>query len=664
MRSLLIATMLMCSVTLSAQRTIENPFFAIKNASTIYLDVEKIVLKKDQTKLYMVYSYRDNEATFNMNGDCYIATPDGKKLQVLSAEGIELNGPFLGSESADMKKHFVLNFPPLPADAATINFIEGDEYRCFKIHDIALTDKAASEMKSRYYLPDEKKNYAASIKDNGQSLEEEEFTTDSATVRGHVYGADPRLFGETVCLLASVYINNALTEQQETYSTIIDSNGNYELKIPMTVKHQTVLLALDPFTRNENVVISANKTVVADFYMRDLFLKPNKLLMPYFSGENVDLNFALQKDLHGQFYDIILSDSTAIVTNANCTADEYKDRILKTYYEFCERIDTMNVTKRAKELLKINLKSETAYCLSMGHYFTEEAYREVNNKHYPTPIPEYNKPNFDKEYYKYPKLLELDNMMMFYAKDFSYCVFDWELGAEDVTDYYNKESIFDDQSQRDAALEEYRTEVLGSGDSYFKDLIVMQEACSSFKEHDVVSDSLVSVIEKLRFGFYADYVKHKNAMITAKKEAERKRGGYFEHKAGESECDSVLVEIMKDFKGKVVIVDFWNTWCNSCIRAMREEIPLLTKHYAGKDVEFLFLADESSPLNSWNALKQIVKGHHYRITENQMKLIMSKWDLTGFPSFVILGKDGIAKKCLSAHGLTHETTLIDEELKK
>ena len=50
--------------------------------------------------------------------------------------------------------------------------------------------------------------------------------------------------------------------------------------------------------------------------------------------------------------------------------------------------------------------------------------------------------------------------------------------------------------------------------------------------------------------------------------------------------------------------------------------------------------------------------------ENQMKLIMSKWDLTGFPSFVILGKDGIAKKCLSAHGLTHETTLIDEELEK
>ena len=70
----------------------------------------------------------------------------------------------------------------------------------------------------------------------------------------------------------------------------------------------------------------------------------------------------------------------------------------------------------------------------------------------------------------------------------------------------------------------------------------------------------------MRLPFYAEYVKAKNAEITAQIEAEKKRGGYYVHKAGDSEGDSLFVDLIKDFKGKVVLIDFWNTWVFHVVR--------------------------------------------------------------------------------------------------
>ena len=98
------------------------------------------------------------------------------------------------------------------------------------------------------------------------------------------------------------------------------------------------------------------------------------------------------------------------------------------------------------------------------------------------------------------------------------------------------------------------------GGSFFKDFIKLQEYCRQLNQMTVVPDSIVAEIEKMRFPFYAEYVKAQNAAITAKIEAEKARGGYFTHQAGESEGDALFVDLIKDFKGKVVFIDFWNTF--------------------------------------------------------------------------------------------------------
>ena len=193
MKRLLTIVFLLLSLTISAQRTIENPTFGAKGIGGLGLGIEKVVLQNDMTKLYMVYNHGFGRG-FNMNDNTRLVA-NGKEYKVQSAEGIELNGPQI-QKSQGEQSHFVLNFPPLDKDVDRFDFIEDYCDQCFKIFDIAITDQAAEEIRRRITVPDAVKNYAANIKDNGKSLEKQDFSMTPAVLKGKLYGFDARVFGE------------------------------------------------------------------------------------------------------------------------------------------------------------------------------------------------------------------------------------------------------------------------------------------------------------------------------------------------------------------------------------------------------------------------------------------------------------------------------------
>ncbi len=61
----------------------------------------------------------------------------------------------------------------------------------------------------------------------------------------------------------------------------------------------------------------------------------------------------------------------------------------------------------------------------------------------------------------------------------------------------------------------------------------------------------------------------------------------------------------KDLQGKVIVIDFWGTWCGPCLM----EIPGYNRFYGeykGKKVEFLALAaDSGTPDEVWAAAKRL-----------------------------------------------------------
>lgn len=98
-----------------------------------------------------------------------------------------------------------------------------------------------------------------------------------------------------------------------------------------------------------------------------------------------------------------------------------------------------------------------------------------------------------------------------------------------------------------------------------------------------------------------------------------------------------------DFKGKVIYVDFWATWCGPC----RQQLPHskeLKKVLEGKDIVFLYISTDTN-IDAWKKMvtDQQLPGVHLLAGNTG---IQSRYNVTGIPKYLLIGKDG---KLVSAH---------------
>ncbi|MGM0366238.1 MAG: peroxiredoxin family protein [Actinomycetota bacterium] len=94
---------------------------------------------------------------------------------------------------------------------------------------------------------------------------------------------------------------------------------------------------------------------------------------------------------------------------------------------------------------------------------------------------------------------------------------------------------------------------------------------------------------------------------------------------------------LSDFEGKLVVLNFWATWCPPC----RIEIPDFIKVYAqygDKGVQFLGVSNESR-----DTLVSFVAeyGINYPILiDGSVDTIMPAWEIRAIPTTFILGENG------------------------
>jgi len=95
---------------------------------------------------------------------------------------------------------------------------------------------------------------------------------------------------------------------------------------------------------------------------------------------------------------------------------------------------------------------------------------------------------------------------------------------------------------------------------------------------------------------------------------------------------------LSDFKGKVVILDFWATWCPPC----RAEIPgfiALQKQYAGQG---LTVVGVSLDTDGASVVKAFVKraGMNYPIVIGDEKIASDYGGITAIPATFVLDRNG------------------------
>lgn len=101
-----------------------------------------------------------------------------------------------------------------------------------------------------------------------------------------------------------------------------------------------------------------------------------------------------------------------------------------------------------------------------------------------------------------------------------------------------------------------------------------------------------------------------------------------------------IEELLEKYKGKVVYIDVWASWCGPCKREMPFSIQL-QEQFKGEDVVFLFVAVNDKPENWKAAIKQLsITGEHYFGDQNFSASFMKKFEIRGIPRYLIADKTG------------------------
>jgi len=96
---------------------------------------------------------------------------------------------------------------------------------------------------------------------------------------------------------------------------------------------------------------------------------------------------------------------------------------------------------------------------------------------------------------------------------------------------------------------------------------------------------------------------------------------------------------MEKYKGKVVYVDFWATWCAPC-RSGIERIKPLKDEMAAENVAFVYITNQTSPKTAYDNMIPTIKGEHYRVSADEWNVLCGMFKISGIPHYVLVGKDG------------------------
>jgi len=216
--------------------------------------------------------------------------------------------------------------------------------------------------------------------------------------------------------------------------------------------------------------------------------------------------------------------------------------------------------------------------------------------------------------------------------------------GETISDIHTKYKDFINQwfaKQRVIKRSQLLQDALGVQIGFASDIMAAQDyARSIVEEVTPVDESTLKRIQQLfKTPFIADYLAYCNNQTLLKIESLKNETGYVVNETPKTEGDLLFDKIMEKYKGKVVYVDFWATWCGPC-RSGIERIKPLKEEMTDKDVVFVYITDQSSPLNTWQNMIPNIKGEHYRVSNDEWNYFSAKFNISGIPHIVLVGKNG------------------------
>jgi thiol-disulfide isomerase/thioredoxin len=102
-----------------------------------------------------------------------------------------------------------------------------------------------------------------------------------------------------------------------------------------------------------------------------------------------------------------------------------------------------------------------------------------------------------------------------------------------------------------------------------------------------------------------------------------------------------LATLISQYKGNVLFIDFWASWCAAC----RQEIPFeskLANLYKGGKVIFLYISIDKD-IHNWTkacAEEELNKHHSFLLLNADKAPFVEKYKINAIPRYILIGKNG------------------------
>lgn len=650
-------------VPVTAQKkVIETPPFTVSNSKT--LEISKVHLSEKETSLEVKAFFTPNY-WIKIASDSYLKA-NGKKYKITGSEGITIDSLFYMPASG--KASFTLKFEPLPKKTKSFDFIESDCPTCFKIYGIDLVNK-------KIKLPKLPKEY------NQLSKTATDFKVDwkkgKTTLSGQIFAYRPEL-GEVFL----EYIN-PITGKETKIPLAINADGLFSQSVEI---YSPSSLFLTSKMFNFPIVMAPEKETKVIINLPEIQRFKTKLLANkapygkkiYFAGYLADVNTELIEILDETYLKKSHIDLDSIASLGN---EAYLTHIKENYEQLIKRNNALKISPITQKIVNTEALIDYYNDLDMANNMQARVYAKKHNidlmEAFRKIKLESNKKQREEFYKMIPhndtnillapsvndliedlqqartegsKLVELAT---FLAENSKVAEKDRTLFKEYVSSQKQNKPFEKMQELGEVApkylelIQEYEKQNAGvfflaklwnTNDSFLLKLIKSQNLTLKLSDFKPFTEEDEKEIASLP-AIMQESLLNENANLIAKIEENKKKTGFTVFDVPQTTDEELFIEMLKPFKGKVILVDIWATWCGPCRMANKEMEPLKAK-FADKDVVFLYLAGEDSPQDTWQNMIPDLKGQHYRLNKNQWNYLRKTLNAKGVPTYIIINKEG------------------------
>ena len=602
-------------------KCVENPLIEAANSMT--LDISKVELSDTATVLH-TDAYFQPHYWIRISSESYLLA-DGKKYALTGTQGIEADSLFWMPDSGEAS--FLLSFEPLPRGTRSFDFIESDCDDCFKLFGVDLTGKKAFDRPT-----DVPADVVRASETAPDAVPDPLFKMGETVVHMHLSGYRKELAKE-----AELYLNTLMNGQQPYTAAIDPATGLAEFKFWQYGPAQ----ALISVGRGGSQVWLAPGEEI-DLYMdmrrsgwllmrqrasKKRLPQPEAMLFCYSTGKYAGLNKVYESLFSDKYYGMNLYSGE--FADYKMTAAEYTQHIVDTYRALSDSIAQSGLSGVGKELALINLKEEAVEAMTQGDLFREEDYRRETKQW---------------DYHK-PLDIKID-----------------PLTAENRAELCKLFSIADPKLLMGGEFMSYASAVSSSRTAWPKEAGLEGTFASELKlalplvqkaSNAALTEADLKTLDGVQNPFWHEaLLKMQENALTALKAVE---GKAVIEQTPDVPVGKLFDAIVAPYKGKVVLVDFWNTWCAPCRMAIKANEPLKDGELKSDNLVWIYIANETSPIVKYKEMIPGIRGKHYRLNDKQWAYLCDQFKIDGIPSYVLVDKRG-------KYGLRNE--FRDHELMK